>query len=69
MYRDRGAVIGFVSRGRLPEHHLSRESGDVIKLSMGLLATLVAVELNNPFEGLLQLSSTPAHNLLETLGR
>jgi len=41
-----GAVIGFVSRGRLPEHHLSRESADVIKLAVGLLATLVALVLS-----------------------
>ena len=41
-----GAVIGFLSRGRLPEHHLSRESSDVIKLATGLLATLVALVLS-----------------------
>jgi len=41
-----GAAIGFVSRSRLPEHHLSRESNDVIRLAAGLLATLVALVLS-----------------------
>jgi hypothetical protein len=41
-----GAAIGFASRSRLPEHHLGRESSDVIKLATGLLATLVALVLS-----------------------
>jgi len=40
-----GACIGMALRHRLPEHHLSRESVDVIKLAMGLMATLVALTL------------------------
>jgi hypothetical protein len=40
-----GAGIGMALRHRLPEHHLSRESVDVIKLAMGLMATLVALTL------------------------
>jgi hypothetical protein len=41
-----GAAIGFASRSRLPEHHLTRESYDVIRLAAGLLATLVALVLS-----------------------
>jgi hypothetical protein len=40
-----GASIGMALRRRLPEHHLSHDSIDVIKLSMGLMATLVALTL------------------------
>jgi hypothetical protein len=40
-----GAAIGMALRHRLPEHHLSHESIDVIKLAMGLMATLVALTL------------------------
>ena len=49
-----GACIGMALRHRLPEHHLSRESVDVIKLAMGLMATLVALTL-----GLLIQSASP----------
>jgi hypothetical protein len=35
-----------VCRTRLPEHHLSKESTDVIKLATGLVATLVALVLS-----------------------
>jgi len=41
-----GAAIGMTVRSRLPEHHLSRESTDVIKLATGLVATLVALVLS-----------------------
>jgi Protein of unknown function (DUF4239) len=41
-----GAAVGMVARTRLPEHHLSRESTDVIKLATGLVATLVALVLS-----------------------
>ncbi len=40
-----GAGIGMALRYRLPQHHLSPESIDVIKLAMGLMATLVALTL------------------------
>ena len=40
-----GTGIGIALRRRLPEHHLSRDSIDVIKLAMGLMATLVALTL------------------------
>jgi hypothetical protein len=40
-----GAGIGMALRHRLPQHHLSHESVDVIKLAMGLMATLVALTL------------------------
>jgi hypothetical protein len=41
-----GAAVGMAARTRLPEHHLSRESTDVVKLAMGLVATLVALVLS-----------------------
>src|SRR5882757_9380869 len=41
-----GAAVGMAARARLPEHHLSRESTDVIKLATGLIATLVALVLS-----------------------
>jgi len=41
-----GAAIGMFCRTRLPEHHLSKESTDVIKLATGLVATLVALVLS-----------------------
>lgn len=41
-----GAAVGMTVRTRLPEHHLSRESTDVIKLATGLVATLVALVLS-----------------------
>ena len=56
-----GAGIGVALRQRLPEHHLSRESIDVIKLAMGLMATLVALTL-----GLLIQSASRYHATVET---
>ena len=40
-----GAAVGMASRRRLPERHLNRDSIDVIKLALGLLASLVALVL------------------------
>jgi hypothetical protein len=39
------AVLGMALRARLPDHHLNAESKDVVKLVMGLIATLVALVL------------------------
>jgi hypothetical protein len=41
-----GATVGMTLRSRLPQHHLARESTDVIKLATGLVATLVALVLS-----------------------
>ena len=41
-----GVFVGMTFRRQLPEHHLSRESTDVIKLATGLMATLVALVLS-----------------------
>jgi Protein of unknown function (DUF4239) len=41
-----GAFVGMAFRTQLPEHHLSRDSTDVIKLATGLMATLVALVLS-----------------------
>ncbi len=40
-----GALLGMLLRVRLPEHHLSADSRDVVKLTMGLLATMTALVL------------------------
>src|SRR3974390_2183846 len=41
-----GAGIGMALRRRLPTHHLSAGSIDVIKLTTGVMATLVALVLS-----------------------
>ena len=56
-----GTGIGMALRRRLPEHHLSRDSLDVIKLAMGLMATLVALTL-----GLLIQSASRYRATIET---
>src|SRR5438552_17765776 len=40
-----GALFGMFLRGVLPEHHLSQDSKDVVKLGMGLLGTTAALVL------------------------
>ena len=40
-----GALLGMVLRLLTPEHHLSQDSQDVIKLGMGLIATMAALVL------------------------
>jgi hypothetical protein len=40
-----GALIGLFIRARLPGHHLTEESRDVVKLGAGLIATLTALVL------------------------
>jgi Protein of unknown function (DUF4239) len=40
-----GALLGMALRQVLPEHHLSSDSKDVIKLAMGLTATMSALVL------------------------
>ena len=40
-----GALLGMLLRSRLPEHHLSAESKDVVKLAMGVVATMTALVL------------------------
>ncbi len=38
-----GAVLGMLLRKVIPEHHLSTESKDIVKLSMGLVGTMAAL--------------------------
>ena len=40
-----GSILGMVLHTILPEHHLSADSKDVIKLGMGLIATMSALVL------------------------
>jgi hypothetical protein len=39
------ALLGMLTRAKLPEHHLSSETKDSVKLAMGLVATMVALIL------------------------
>jgi hypothetical protein len=55
------ALLAMLIRGRLPVHHLEGESKDVVKLVMGLVATLTALVL-----GLLISSSYSAYTAQET---
>ena len=40
-----GGVLGLLLRSRLPEHHLTDDSLGVVKLGVGLIATLSALVL------------------------
>jgi hypothetical protein len=40
-----GALFGMLLRSALPQHHLSADSKDVVKLGMGLVATMSALVL------------------------
>src|SRR5215470_3938357 len=40
-----GALLGMLLRGLLPDRHLSADSKDVVRLGMGLLATMAALVL------------------------
>jgi hypothetical protein len=40
-----GALLGMTLRRLLPEHHLSQDSRDVVKLGMGLIGTITALVL------------------------
>jgi hypothetical protein len=55
------ALLAMFIRGRLPAHHLEGDSKDVVKLVMGLIATLTALVL-----GLLISSSHSAYDAQET---
>lgn len=52
-----GAIVGMILRAVLPEPHLSPESKDVVKLGMGLVATMCALVL-----GLLVSSAKTYHD-------
>lgn len=40
-----GVLLGVLLRSRLPEHHLSADSKEVVKLAMGVLGTMTALVL------------------------
>jgi hypothetical protein len=40
-----GALLGLVLQGRLPAHHLGKDSHDIVKLGAGMIATLTALVL------------------------
>jgi hypothetical protein len=40
-----GAVIGIFLRNRLPDHHLSGDTKDVVRLGTGLIGTIAALVL------------------------
>jgi hypothetical protein len=56
-----GALFGIWLRGALPEHHLGEESKDVVKLGMGLIATMTALVL-----GLVTASAKSAYDVQDT---
>ena len=41
-----GAILGMVLRAYLPEHHLTSDTESVVKLGMGLIATMAALVLS-----------------------
>ena len=53
-----GTAVGAYLRSRLPEHHLSQDSENVVKLGVGLIATMSALVL-----GLLIASAKTAYDL------
>jgi hypothetical protein len=40
-----GIVLGSLLRNALPQHHLSKDSQDVVRLGVGLIATMAALVL------------------------
>ncbi len=56
-----GALLGMWLRNALPQHHLSEESKDVVKLGMGLIATMTALVL-----GLVTASAKSAFDVQDT---
>jgi hypothetical protein len=40
-----GALVGLLLHAILPEHHLSSESKDIVKLGVGLVGTMAALVL------------------------
>jgi hypothetical protein len=40
-----GALLGFLLRAALPEHHRNADSRDIVKLAMGLVGTMAALVL------------------------
>src|SRR5438128_12619092 len=56
-----GAIVGMFLRAVLPDHHLSAESKDVVKLGMGLIATMAALVL-----ALLIASAKSSHDMQST---
>ena len=40
-----GALLGLFIRRRLPGHHQSADTKDVVRLGMGLVGTIVAIAL------------------------
>jgi hypothetical protein len=56
------ALVGMTLHGRLPAHHLDSESRDVVKLVMGLVATMAALVV-----GLLVASANASHEQQATL--
>ena len=40
-----GAIFGILVRAALPEHHLSADSENIVKLGIGLVATMAALVL------------------------
>jgi len=57
-----GTLVGMLLRSRLPEHHLSAESKEVVKVGAGLIATMSALVL-----GLMVASAKSAYDSEKSL--
>ena len=78
-----GALVGMVLRDRLPKDHLGPETKDLVKLGVGLIGTMSALisaasvsaaiflilELDQPFNGLIRISSGSLRSAIANLGR
>src|SRR4029078_551374 len=56
-----GALLGLLLHAILPEHHLSKETQDIVKLGMGLVGTMSALVL-----GLLVASAKSSYDAQST---
>src|ERR1700720_3878422 len=56
-----GVLLGITLRRLLPDHHLNQDSKDVVKLGMGLIATMAALVL-----ALLIASAKGSHDMQRT---
>jgi hypothetical protein len=55
------ALLGMFLRARVPDHHVNQDSKDVVKMAMGLLATMAALVL-----GLLTASAKSSFDTLDS---
>jgi hypothetical protein len=68
-----GMLVGIFLRHILPERHVSDDTKDVLKLGVGMIATLAALflilDLDDPYGGMIKVSSFPLRNALALIGK